>query len=70
MANIRGGREGLEAMIMSSILHILSLKFLKGNLSGDLWVGPLMDIWVWIAGLGERVILLWADIFLKAQTRH
>lgn len=38
MVNIRGGREGLEVMIMGSVLNILSLKCLTGNLSGDLCV--------------------------------
>ena len=36
MANIRRGREGLGAMVMSSVLDILSLKCLTGNPSGSL----------------------------------
>lgn len=35
MANIRGGREGLGAIVMTSVGSIFSLNCLTGNLSGD-----------------------------------
>lgn len=63
MVNIRGGREGLEVLIMSSVLNILSLKCLAGNLSGDLWVRYQRDIWVCIEGLGVII----TDMAVKAK---
>lgn len=50
-------------MIMSSVLNILSLKCLTGNLSGDLWVRPQRDIWVCIEGLS----VIFTDMAVKAK---
>lgn len=52
-------------MIMSSVLNILSLKCLTGNLSGDLRVRCQRDIWVCIEGLSV-IFQIW---LLKPRIR-